>query len=159
MNSFHLKLDDLDWQILEALQEDARLSYAELGRRIALSSPAVQERVHRLEEAGIIEGYHAKVNPRKLGFTIMSFSRLRDVAGKDIETIAELIRQCPHIIMSHQLMGEDEFLLQIVAESIEDLEHVLMTFKDYAQIVSSIVILPRVSHKIIRKSLLGFESE
>lgn len=65
-------LDDTSWQILQALQDDARLSFAELGRRVGLSPPAVAERVHKMEEAGIITGYRAQVNAQKIGLPLMA---------------------------------------------------------------------------------------
>src|SRR5579885_1294675 len=70
-------LDATSLEILSALQEDARLSFSELGRRVGLSSPAVAERVHRLEEAGIITGYHAQVDTEKLGYALTAFIRIR----------------------------------------------------------------------------------
>jgi len=65
-----IDLDALAWKILEALQQNARISFAELGRKIGLSTPAVAERVHRLEEAGVITGYHASLDSTKLGVPI-----------------------------------------------------------------------------------------
>ena len=73
--------DTKDWQILEALQEDARLGYAELGRKVRLSAPAVAERVKRLEEAGVITGYRAQVDPRRLGYDMEAMIRLRCDGG------------------------------------------------------------------------------
>src|SRR5690348_7310633 len=71
------ELDGKDWQLLEALQRDARLGYAELGRKVRLSAPAVAERVKRLEEAGVITGYRATINPKRLGYGISAMVRLR----------------------------------------------------------------------------------
>lgn len=69
-------LDDIGWRLLEELQEDARLSYTELGRRVGLSTPAVMERIHKMEDAGIIMGYRAEVNPEKIGFHVTAFVRV-----------------------------------------------------------------------------------
>ncbi|MBL8191925.1 MAG: Lrp/AsnC family transcriptional regulator, partial [Acidobacteria bacterium] len=77
MNSQDEKLlDDIGWHLLEELQADARTSYAELGRRVGLSTPAVMERVHKMEKAGIITGYRAEVNPEKVGFQVTAFIRI-----------------------------------------------------------------------------------
>ncbi|EIL98932.1 AsnC family transcriptional regulator [Rhodanobacter sp. 115] len=75
------ELDHKDWQLLEALQRDARQGYAELGRTVRLSAPAVAERVKRLEEAGVISGYRAVVVPKRLGYSIDAMIRLRCDGG------------------------------------------------------------------------------
>ncbi len=78
------ELDAIAWKILEALQQNARLSFAELGRKIGLSTPAVAERVHRLEEAGVITGYHASLDTAKLGVPIRVLVRLT-IPGGDLQ--------------------------------------------------------------------------
>src|SRR5438270_8336889 len=69
-------LDPVDWNLLELLQEDARLTYAELGRRVSLSPPAVADRVRRLETEGVISGYRAEVDVAKLGFPMQAVIRI-----------------------------------------------------------------------------------
>ena len=78
-------LDDLDWRILDELQSDGRLSYKELGRRVNLSSPAVAERVRRLEDSGVITGYVAQVDPGRAGYPISAFVEMRCTLG-DVST-------------------------------------------------------------------------
>ena len=70
------KLDRVDWHILQLLQENGRFTYAEIGRAVGLSAPAVAERIHRLEEADLIEGYHAQINPAKVGLHVLAFVRV-----------------------------------------------------------------------------------
>src|ERR1700759_3106076 len=77
-----IDLDAISWKILEALQESARMSFAELGRKIGLSTPAVAERVHRLEEAGVIKGYHASLDSTKVGVPIRILVRLTIPGGE-----------------------------------------------------------------------------
>ena len=74
-------LDDLGWKLLVALQENARLSFAELGRRVGLSTPAVAQRVRRMEDEGIIRAYRADVSPEKVGLPITAFIRMSIVGG------------------------------------------------------------------------------
>ena len=69
-------LDETGWHILQALQENARLSFSELGQRVGLSSPAVAERVRRMEDAGIIKGYHAEIDTAKVGYPITAIIRI-----------------------------------------------------------------------------------
>lgn len=116
--------DATDWQLLEALQQDARLGYAELGRKVCLSAPAVAERVKRLEEAGVIAGYRAVVNPRKLGYEIDAMIRLR-CDGGICARVGALVADIPEVLDCRRLAGEDSALLRVVAMSIPHLETVL----------------------------------
>jgi Lrp/AsnC family leucine-responsive transcriptional regulator len=118
------ELDGKDWQLLEALQRDARLGYAELGRKVRLSAPAVAERVKRLEEAGVITGYRAVVNPKRLGYGISAMIRLR-CDGITCARIGTLVDDIPEVLECRRLAGEDSALLHVVAMSISHLESVL----------------------------------
>jgi Lrp/AsnC family leucine-responsive transcriptional regulator len=119
-----LDLDNKDWQLLEALQTDARTGYAELGRKVRLSAPAVAERVKRLEEAGIISGYRATIDPRRLGYGISAMIRLR-TDGTTCSRIGKLVEDIPEVLECRRLAGEDSALLHVVAMSITHLESVL----------------------------------
>ena len=118
------ELDSKDWQLLEALQWDARLGYAELGRKVRLSAPAVAERVRRLEDTGVISGYRATINPRRLGYTISAMIRLR-CDGTTCARIGSLVDDIPEVLECRRLAGEDSALLHVVAMSISHLESVL----------------------------------
>jgi len=118
------ELDGKDWQLLEALQQDARLGYAELGRKVRLSAPAVAERVKRLEEAGVISGYRATVDPKRLGYGISAMIRLR-CDGATCARIGALVADIPEVLECRRLAGEDSALLHVVAMSIGHLEAVL----------------------------------
>src|SRR4051812_12284289 len=99
--------DAVDWQILAALQADARVSFSELGRQVGLTQPAVAERVRRLEEAGVIVGYRAEVDLGKLGFGLLAFMRcvLRDQRPADSHTLG-LIRGMPEVLECHHVTGD-----------------------------------------------------
>lgn len=116
--------DARDWQLLEALQQDARQGYAELGRKVGLSAPAAAERVKRLEEAGVITGYRAVVEPRRLGYTIDAIVRLRS-DGNICAQIGRVVTDIPEVLDCRRLAGEDSAVLRVVAMSVEHLETVL----------------------------------
>src|SRR5438270_985214 len=99
-------LDDVDWRLVEALQEDGRMSFAELGRRVSLSPPAVAERVRRLEQAGVITGYRAEIDPRKLGYELTAIIRIRPAASQ-LQRIVELAIEIPQVGECHRITGED----------------------------------------------------
>ncbi|WP_199098928.1 Lrp/AsnC family transcriptional regulator [Dyella sp. ASV21] len=139
--------DATDWQLLEALQQDARLGYAELGRKVRLSAPAVAERVKRLEEAGVIAGYRAVVNPRKLGYEIDAMIRLR-CDGGICARVGTLVADIPEVIDCRRLAGEDSALLRVVAMSVSHLETVLdRLLKLHASISTTTLIVLQTAHE------------
>lgn len=92
--SLHAELDTVNLRVLEELQRDPRLTMTELGRRVGMSSPAVTERVRRLEEAGVIYGYRLELNPAALGLPITAYIRIRPSPGQ-LSKIADLAQQIP----------------------------------------------------------------
>ena len=139
--------DATDWLLLEALQQDARQGYAELGRRVKLSAPAVAERVKRLEEAGVIAGYRAVVNPRKLGYEIDAMIRLR-CDGGICARVGSLVADIPEVLDCRRLAGEDSALLRVVAMSIPHLESVLdRLLKIHASISTTTLVVLQTPHE------------
>jgi Lrp/AsnC family transcriptional regulator, leucine-responsive regulatory protein len=125
-------------RILAELQEDGRLSLAELGRRVGLSPPAVAERVQRLERDGAITGYHAKVDPRALGYALTTVIRIRP-APRQIPKVAELARDTPEIVECHRITGEDCFFMKANVRDVEHLEELIDRFVLFGQTTTSIV--------------------
>jgi Lrp/AsnC family leucine-responsive transcriptional regulator len=140
------ELDHKDWQILESLQRDARLGYAELGRKVRLSAPAVAERVKRLEEAGVISGYHAVVAPKRLGYAIDAMVRLR-CDGGICARIGQHVADTPEVLDCRRLAGEDSALLHVVAMSIAHLESVLdRLLKIHASVSTTTLVVLQSPH-------------
>jgi Lrp/AsnC family leucine-responsive transcriptional regulator len=140
------ELDIKDWQLLEALQADARLGYAELGRLVRLSAPAVAERVKRLEEAGVIRGYRAVVDSKRLGFSIDAMVRLR-CDGGICARIGTIVQDIPEVLDCRRLAGEDSALLHLVAMSIGHLETVLdRLLKIHSSISTTTLVVLQTPH-------------
>jgi Lrp/AsnC family leucine-responsive transcriptional regulator len=119
----HVELDAIAWKILEALQHNARLSFAELGRMVGLSTPAAAERVRRLEEAGVITGYHVALDMARLGMPIRVIIRLT-IHGGDAQvtrTVAA-IKELTEISRCHRITGAESFVLEADVVSIRHLE-------------------------------------
>lgn len=114
-------LDSIDWKILRELQQDARLSFNELGRRVGLSSPAVAERIHRLEESGVVTGYGAQVDKAKIGLPLLAFIQLRCKPGKCLLEKRKP-EDFPEIVEMHKLSGAHCSLLKVSVSSIEHLD-------------------------------------
>ena len=130
--------DATDARLLDELQANARLSNAELGRRVSLSAPAVAERLRRLERNGVIGGYHADVDPKALGYTLGAIMRIRPSA-RQLAKVAELARETPEVVECHRITGEDCFFLKLYLRDIEHLEEVVDRFLIYGHTTTSII--------------------
>ncbi|MBN9066104.1 MAG: Lrp/AsnC family transcriptional regulator, partial [Rhizobiales bacterium] len=102
-------LDRVDAKLLAALAEDARISVAELARRVGLSPPSVSERLRRLEESGVIEGYTVRINPAALGLPVAAWLRVRPVPG-EMKRVAEILQGLQEIVEFDRVTGEDCFI-------------------------------------------------
>jgi Lrp/AsnC family leucine-responsive transcriptional regulator len=131
-------LDATDRLLLRELRENARLSLAELGRRINLSSPAVAERLQRLERTGVITGYRAEINPKALGYPIAAFVRIRPTTMQ-LHKIPELAGEVPEVVECHRVTGEDCFVLKLHLRAMDDLEDILDRFIVFGQTTTSII--------------------
>jgi len=131
-------LDEIDRRILTELQDEGRVTMAELGRRVNLSAPAVGERVQRLEESGIITGYTAVVDPRAVGYPIAAVVRIRP-ARRQLHKVPEVARATPEVVECNRVTGEDCYIARLHLRSIDDLEEILDRFAAVGQTTTSIV--------------------
>jgi Lrp/AsnC family leucine-responsive transcriptional regulator len=131
-------LDEVNVRLLEELQADARTSLAELGRRVGLSSPAVAERLRRLEDEGVITGYRVEVDPRRLGYGLGAAIRIRP-APRQLAEVARLARETPEVVECHRVTGDDCYLLTAWVRDVEHLEAVVDTFAAYGQTTTSVM--------------------
>ena len=133
------QLDDLDWAILAELQADARLSYNELGRRVHLSSPATAERVRRLEEAGVITGYRAQVDPTRAGHPVSAFVQMRCAQERCLlKTSSE--DDYPEVVEVQKLSGDHCAMLKVRTTSVGHLEGLLERLGTHGAMRTSIVL-------------------
>ena len=130
--------DPTNRQIVTALQGDARLTLAELGRRVGLSSPAVAERVQRLEADGVIAGYRAQIDPRAFGYALTAVVRVRP-APRQLPKVAEVARATPEVVECHRITGEDCFFLKAHVRDVTHLEELIDRFTPFGQTTTSIV--------------------
>jgi len=144
-------LDETGWHILEALQENARLSFSELGQRVGLSSPAVAERVRRLEDAGIISGYRAEVNTAKIGYPITAIIRISLSPGERCTRLSASAQEIPEVLECYRVAGSDSLIMKIMASSIEHLESLIDRLSEYGLLTTSIVLSTLVSRRIVTR--------
>ena len=130
-------LDAYDGRILAELQRDARITMAELGRRVHLSQPAVTERVRKLELNGVIKGYRAVVDQQRLGYGIRAIVRVGRV---EYARVVKLIEQTPEVVNAWNVTGEDSWILEIAVIDVEHLDAVVTKFCILTETSTSIVL-------------------
>ena len=141
-------LDRTDWRLLAELQKDGRASYAVLARAVAMSASAVAERVRRLEEAGVISGYRATVDPERVGMTVMAFVRLRYPTG-NYRPFHAMLDTTPEIVEAHHVTGENCFVLKVLARSMRHLEEVAGRISGLGSVTTSVVYSSPLSGRAI----------
>ena len=147
----HKLLDDLGWSLLELLQQNARLSFSELGRRVGLSTPAVAERIRRMEEAGIITGYHASVDASKAGFPIMVYMRLAISGGENMVSRATVaVKKMPEILECHRVTGTDSFIVRAGLLSVSHLESLIDRLTPFGMTSTSTILSSPVAYRALR---------
>lgn len=132
-------LDDIGWKILSELQQNARMPFAELGRIVGLSTPAVTERVHKMEEAGIIVGYRAQIDPARVGLPILAFVNVK-VGGENLTRFMEVAAQHPEVLECHRVTGAESFLLKVAVSDVLHLETLLDALMPYVGTTTSMVL-------------------
>mgnify|MGYP001073044791 FL=1 len=131
-------IDEIDRQIVGCLAEDARMSLKVLSARVGLTSPSTAERVKRLEERGVIQGYGAHVNLAALDYTLQAMVRVRPMPGM-LHKVDKMIQAIPECIECDKVTGEDCFVMRLVVRSIEQLDELLDGLAEYAQSNTAIV--------------------
>lgn len=131
-------LDTTNRRLLAELQADARLSNAELGRRVGLSSPAVAERIRRLEQDGVIRGYRAEIDPRAVGLGLSVLVRVRP-APRQLAVVAELARQSEEVVECHRVTGDDCFVMTAHVRDVGHMEELIDRFAASGQTTTSVM--------------------
>ena len=144
-------IDAIDWKILKELQIDARISYAELGRRIGLTTPAVIERVRKLEDAKIIIGYRAEIDTAKVGLPITAFIRM-SISGVDYSRIIEVAENAAEVLECHRGTGGDSFILKVAVGDVGHLQNLIDRLTPYGITTTSIVLSSPVKSRVIESN-------
>lgn len=137
-----MKLDDITWLLLSALQRDARLSYKQLADEVGLTPPAVAERLRQLERAGVIEKYEVRLNPDKLGLPITAVIRI----SASVRGVDDAVRDIPEILECHRVTGAESHVLRARVANTAHLEEVLTKLAGFGPTITNIVtssVVPR----------------
>lgn len=142
-------LDPTDLAILRELQANARITYSEVGRRVALTPPAVAERVRRLEDAGVITGYRLDLDLAKVGYPVMAVVRMRASGDLSCLELGEQARRIPEILECHRVTGEDSYIAKVAVRSVEHLQELIDRLNSYAETITSVVLSSPVSGRAV----------
>jgi len=142
-------LDEVGRNLLSALQQDARLSYAELGRRIGLSPAATAERLRRLEESGIIKAYRVELDLEALGLPVLAMVRM-SCDGAKYRPFLKAVQTMERVVECHHVAGGDAFILKVAAGSVRELEKVVEKLLDFGVPTTSFVFSSPVERRTIR---------
>lgn len=144
-------IDAIDWKILKELQINARITFAELGRRVGLTTPAVIERVRKLEDAEIINGYRADIDTAKVGLPITAFVRM-SITGVDYSHIIDVVQQSDEVLECHRATGGDSFIIKVAVADVGHLQTLIDRLTPYGITTTSIVLSSPVRSRIIENS-------
>lgn len=143
-------LDSTDWAILTELQQDSRISFSELGRRVHMSSPAVAERVRRLEQTGVITGYHASVDLEAAGWPVLALVRMQCFGPRCLLQHLQTVTAWPHVLELHRVTGDMCCELKVVATSMSDFQDVVDRLAEFGQPSSTLVLNSPLTRGVVQ---------
>lgn len=135
-----INLDATDREIIRALEEDARVPWAQLGKRVSLTAPAVRERVHRMQRAGVITGYGAWIDPSRVGRPIGAFVRITTPTQPRHERLVEFAHGRGEIVECHALTGDDSVILRVQVASMNELERLTTSLAHFGRTTTSMIL-------------------
>lgn len=143
-------IDDLNWKILECIQQNARETFADIGRRVGLTPPAVAERIKKMEDLGIIEGYNAKISHAKTGHQLKAIITLRAFMGK-LKPFLQTVKSFKEVINCYRITGNENIVMEVVLKDQFHLEKFIDKLIQYGETRTHIVLSNVVSHAPIEK--------
>ena len=147
-------LDETGWHLLQELQQNARLSYSELGQRVGLSSPAVADRIRRMEEAGIINGYHAEIDLSRAGLPVQAIIRLTSGVGQNCQRIAASVSEISEVIECYRVTGNDAVVVKVAAASVSHLENIVNQLSQFGLPSTSIIFSNSMKRHTITRDMV-----
>jgi Lrp/AsnC family transcriptional regulator, leucine-responsive regulatory protein len=143
-------MDNLSWKILTELQKNARITASEIGRRVGLTAPAVAERISKMEDEGVIQGYRTVVDYDKLGFAVRVFIHYKCTALKEAE-IVKIVESIPQILEWYTVTGDNCMLMKVAVPTMKDLDLVLSQLGQYGVTSTSIILSGNREAKVVSR--------
>ena len=134
-----MNIDSLNWKILKCLQQNARQSNAEIGRQVGISSPAVSERIKRMEDAGIIQGYKTSISPLDAGYQLKALITLRTFMGM-LKPFLEKVKTYDEVLNCYRITGNENIVMEVVLKNQKHLESFIDQLIIYGETKTQIVL-------------------
>lgn len=147
-----MNIDTLNWKILQLLQQNARMSNSEIGRRVGISSPAVSERIKKMEDASVIHSYRAVVSPFETGYQLKAIITLRAFMGK-LKPFLEKVKTYDEVLNCYRITGNENIVMEVVLRNQTHLEKLIDELISYGETKTQIVLSHVVANKAITKSV------
>ena len=144
-----MNIDNLNWKILQCLQQNARMSNAEIGRRVGISSPAVSERIKKMEDAEIIQGYTTFVSPFEAGYQLKALITLRAFMGM-LKPFLEKVKTYDEVVNCYRITGNENIVMEVVLKNQKHLEVFIDKLISYGETKTQIVLSHVVKHSEIK---------
>jgi Lrp/AsnC family leucine-responsive transcriptional regulator len=148
-----MELDKTSWAILACLQENARASFADIGREVGMSAPGVAERMIKLEEAGIIQGYRIEVDYEKTGYALKAFITFTAHSGK-FTSFLNYIAKLDEVLECHRVTGNFCIFLKVIVQNSGHLQQLLTSMMEYGETTTSIILSSPITHRVFDKHLI-----
>lgn len=148
-----MKIDDLNWRILSSLQRNSRESFSSIGRKIGLTSPAVAERIKKMEDTGVLEGYVAKVSHSKLGYQLKAMITMKAFMGK-LKPFLDKVTVLDEVINCYRITGNENIIMEVVLRDQFHLEKFIDMLIQYGETRTNIILSDVVSDAPITKNQL-----
>ena len=146
-----MKIDELNWEILNSLQRNARETFANIGRKVGLTPPAVAERVKKMEDLGLIEGYGAHVSYTKAGHQLKAITMLRAFMGK-LKPFLEKVKSFDEVVNCYRITGNENIIMEVVLKDQSHLEKFIDKLIVYGECRTHIVLSNVISNAHIKPS-------
>ncbi len=153
-----MRIDDLNWRILVALQRNARASYSSIGRRIGLTPPAIAERVKKMEDTGIVERYTARVSHNKLGYQLKAIITLKAFMGK-LKPFLQKVKMLDEVVNCYRITGNENIIMEVILRDQFHLEKFIDMLIQYGETRTNIILSDVISDAPITKNQLNRSSE
>jgi len=144
-----MDLDNLNWKILKCLQLNARQSNAEIGRQVGISSPAVSERIKKMEDAGVIQNYNTLVSPFEVGYQLKALITLRAFMGM-LKPFLEKVKTYDEVINCYRITGNENIVMEVVLKNQIHLELFIDQLIVYGETKTQIVLSHVIKHNEVK---------
>lgn len=149
-----MALDRINWKILKLLQANARLPNTQIGKQVGISSPAVSERIKKMEDSGMIEGYSALVSPYEAGYQLKAIITLRAFMGK-LKPFMEIVKSYDEVVNCYRITGNENFVMEVVLKNQKHLESFIDQLIIYGETKTQIVLSHVVKNNNIKEPKSG----